>query len=232
MIGSGTLIKVGEVYGIVTAQHVTASFGCGTKLGFILLPYEHRFFLEADHLQIVEFARPSEASQGPDLALVILPTNLLGTLKARKVFYDLSHKQKELLRAPLNLEAGLWAITGFPDEQTTRGESSRSHSYVKGFHGMAFLTGIGKQYFVGEYDFLEAVVKHRIDNTIPTTFGGVSGGGLWQIRLMKTKKGEYEVKEVFLFGVAFYQKEVTDGVRYIKCNGPRTIYKTVACLSG
>jgi hypothetical protein len=227
LLGSGTLIEFDGVHGILTAQHVTAIFRNFENIGMILLPNEHRFFIERKYLLVEEISNTLEPSEGPDLSLVILPPNVVGTLKARKMFYGIVQRHEEVLREPINHEAGLWSVTGFPDEQTVKEESHRDHAYVQRYHGASFFTGIEKEFFVGEYDFLEIGVKYGIDNTTPGSFGGVSGGGLWQIRLTRTRETDLEIREKFLFGVAFYETEVRNGIRHIRCNGPRSIMKLI-----
>lgn len=226
LIGSGTLIKIEEVYGILTAQHVTDEILRGaTGLGLIVSPQEHRYVLETKYLHIIEVAKASEPSKGPDLSVIILPNTSLGTLMARKSFYSLSRKRTDVLQNPLDYDVGIWLLCGYPDEQTTTEESNRGYDVVKGFHGLCGGTGIEKAYVRGDYDFLEVSVRYRENEMLPESFGGVSGGGLWQAQLLRSKEGDIQTGEPILSGVAFYETEIKNNVRYIKCHGRRSIYK-------
>lgn len=61
---------------------------------------------------------------------------------------------------------------------------------------------------------------------VPLSFGGVSGGGLWEIKLSMTSSKEISWDEKRYFrGVAFWQSEVSDGYRMIRCHGPKSSFE-------
>lgn len=62
---------------------------------------------------------------------------------------------------------------------------------------------------------------------LPISFGGISGGGVWQVPLLKTKEGEIQAKEPIFSGVAFYQTAIVDKKRTIRCHGRRSVYESV-----
>ena len=62
------------------------------------------------------------------------------------------------------------------------------------------------------------------DFTLPESYGGTSGGGVWRaFTQMRTDQKKYLV-QLRLLGVAFYQSDATNGSRSIICHGPKTIY--------
>ena len=227
LIGSGTLIRIGESYGILTAQHVTALFRDCEEVGFIISPGVHKLVVEIEHLHVIDIAKPSKPSNGPDLSVVILPATLLGTFKATKSFYNISNKREEVLQSSLDLDVGVWILFGFIDEQTIAEGPDRGFTIIKGFHGLCGATGIAKAYIRGDYDFLEVGAQCGDSKLLPVSYGGASGGGLWRVQLIRSKEGDIQNRDPILYGVAFYQTEMKEGMRYIRCHGPHSIYQRV-----
>lgn len=228
--GSGTLIEKGSIHGVLTAQHVVADLKKYDKVGLIISDSEQRYCYDKQFLNFVEVAKPldiSNYSQGPDLAVIILPNISIGTLKAIKSFYSLSHKNKEMIEQPIDYNEGLWFLSGFPDEHTRKVNSTIGHTYAKEFHCLCGESPIQKKYICGEYDFVEVGINYNIDKTLPNSWGGISGCGLWHVLLKQSEKGDIEVKESILSGVGFYQTDKENNKRYIRCHGHRSIYKNV-----
>jgi len=227
LIGSGTFIKVDEVYGILTANHVAGALRGAIHLGLVISLEEHRYLLEMEHLHIMDIAKPSEPSEGPDLSFIRIPNTYLGTLRAKKSFYNLSYHREKVLQNPLNYSFGLWMLLGFPEELTRTEESRRSPSVSKRLHMLGGATGIERAYVHGDYDYLEVSCHFREDEELPKSFGGFSGGGLWQVPLIERERGNIEIQEVILSGVIFYQTMVENNRCNIRCHGRRSIYEKV-----
>jgi len=89
----------------------------------------------------------------------------------------------------------------------------------------AFFTCITDGHDRDGYDYLDVGAKLDLPGT-PSTFGGVSGGGLWEIGLvMKSGTISWDGKRYFR-GVAFWESPLTDGRRrVIRCHGPRSIFE-------
>lgn len=66
-----------------------------------------------------------------------------------------------------------------------------------------------------------------IDIPLPKNFGGISGGGLWQILLKDSSVDKFEPTCYILSGLAFYQSELKANKRLIRCHGRQSIYKNV-----
>jgi hypothetical protein len=225
ILGSGTLVAIKGAFGILTAQHVTECVRNVPEIGLIISDEVHQYSIETKYLHIIDVAKPTEPSVGPDLSIIILPNNLLGTLKARKSFFNISQKREEVLVNPLQLDLGVWVLFGFLQEKTVTEGPKGGYAIVKGFHGQFGFTGITKYYEQGEYDFWEVGVDYKFNEALPITFGGTSGGGLWQVHVTGSKEDGFQVQRRILMGVAFYETEIRNNIRYIRCNGPRTIYE-------
>ena len=80
-----------------------------------------------------------------------------------------------------------------------------------------------------DYLFLEALYNELYEG--PGSYGGFSGGGLWQL-LLTASGNKLEVNDRLLSGVAFYQseKKCDDAgrvAREIKCHGRKSIYEAM-----
>ena len=110
-------------------------------------------------------------------------------------------------------------------ELTSNELPEHGYSIVKAFKGMCGAGGVTKGYRKEDFDYLEFEVRYGGITEPPESFGGFSGGGLWQVLLRRTATGELEVTERLLSGVTFYQFGCTNGRRLIKCHGRHSIYK-------
>ena len=225
LIGSGTLVKICNTFGILTANHVIKEVPSQGEIGLILSERLHRYTIQSELVGRIEIAKGSIQSEGPDLGFLVLPQADLGQIKAMKSFRDLSIRRQRILDNPPENDSGIWFLCGFPDEQTTNEGATKGFEIVKGFHGLCGGGGVTKEYMSANYDYLEFDVLYTEEGQAPESFGGVSGGGLWQVPLRQKVGGKIEAKETILSGVAFYQSPVENNVRSIKCHGRQSIYK-------
>ncbi len=226
LIGSGTLIQIDNVYGILTAHHVAKALSSKGEIGLVLSTQVNKPRLDLQTLRIIEVGKGDIPSEGPDLAVIILPQGPLGTIKALKSFYNLSFKRDKILTKPLPNDIGIWFLCGFIDERTIEKRHTQGFDTLKGFYAQFSASGIEKEYISQDYDYLKTVAHYKPERDLPMSFGGTSGGGLWQVPLLGSAKGELEIKEMILSGVAFYQSEKKNNMRKIKCHGRQSIYKT------
>ena len=77
-----------------------------------------------------------------------------------------------------------------------------------------------------EFDAWEFKVQHDGQYDGPNSFGGYSGGGLWQ-NLLKEEDGQIRLAESTLLGVAYHQSGFENDVNIIRCNGLRCIYESI-----
>lgn len=224
LIGSGTLVDINGIFGILTAQHVIDALPSHGNLGFIVSEQLHRPSIEAQALVHTRIAKGSNPSIGPDLGFIKLPNTIIGLLKARKSFYNLSKSRERILHAPPDNDLGLWCLSGIPDEKTLTEGPSRGFETVKGFLEFCGFGGVSNYHILGEFDYFDFDVFYNERTQSPISFGGVSGGGLWQVLIAQDEKGRVILKESILSGVAFYQSPLVDSKRVIKCHGRGSIY--------
>jgi hypothetical protein len=137
-VGSGTLIAWDGNYGILTAQHIPHNpedsthrfeFNGPDKLGLSIAGSAHRFELEMQHVRFVEIGRPASKVRGPDLAVIVLPSALIGALKAKLSFWNISVNIAEKMdRGSRN--TGFCILAGSPAEWVRAGDPELGMSKV------------------------------------------------------------------------------------------------------
>jgi hypothetical protein len=168
---------------------------------------------------------------GPDLALLEIPRGLVGAIAARKSFLNLARQRVNHEARPLRIDRALWAIIGLVRESSEvrpRVDSGvvDAELRVSAFFGVAC---IAEQR--NHYDYLSLSGKTTLPG-VPSSFDGVSGGGLWQIPLA-IDNGTVILGGARKFcGVAFYQQPQSSEQLAIRCHGPESIFKRAWRLWG
>lgn len=224
LFGSGTLVYLNKKHAILTAAHVVEELKQSSQVGLCLVPNAHRFILPKKHVQMIYVGWCGTITKGgPDLALVQLPANGIGTLKAQKSFYELSCMVDGGEIRPVDYSAGIF-LAGFIGEWTREGPSEAGFDATKGF---CMLTGgIGKtnRYWqTTDFDFCSLTVQCKRDN--PHNYQGSSGGGLWKVIAKEEYPGVYKVSKAILCGVVYWQTQIAGDERQIICHGYRSIYR-------
>jgi hypothetical protein len=230
LIGSGTLVRADDKYGILTAGHVAKIVeNADQSIGVNIADYPHGFFIPKqclDHLVI----GPSESldnDEGPDLSILrILDINDLSTIKSKKSFYSLEKPGLGQFWKHLPITEMLWYLVGAPDERSRSEGIFGTRNYILGVKHLLGEATYKKREIRGDFDFvtLELIAGQYL---FPSDYGGASGGGIWLLPLaMNPDVGvstmSYEAP--ILVGVPFYQRGMRDGVREIVCHGPESIY--------
>ncbi len=232
--GSGTLVEIDRTYAILTADHVIENLPHAGELGLILptIPPAqlYRLTIPMKFIEKICVARGANESDGPDLAILILPQSHLGIIKAVKSFYNLPKRRNRLLENLPPINDGFWVLSGMSDEVTIDAPPEGGFGRVKVFHGFYGAGVVEAEYLVNGYDFLEFKAKYNETYEGPGSFQGFSGGGLWHLLISKSENGKLRVTDEILSGVAFYQSPIEEHMRTIKCNGRLSIYKNVIDL--
>ena len=227
LIGSGTLVDLNGSQYILTAQHVIDALPTEGNIGFLIYEKLHKYVLNAQSLSTIKIDRGNNPESGPDLGLIKLPQPSVGTIKAYKSFYNVGNKRDRMLENPPENDLGAWCICGIPDIETKSEKPQKGFIHVKAYLEFCGFGGISKEYDFGEYDYIDFEVKYSDRTDSPLSFSGVSGGGLWQVIIGQRPGGELVVKELLLSGVAFFQTELIENKRTIKCHGRKSIYRNV-----
>jgi hypothetical protein len=157
---------------------------------------------------------------GPDLALLELPDLHASKALGAKAFYDLDKRRKSALASKVAYTTGLWAVMGTPAEHCS--VAPDGHLIMKTY---VFASTIQRRTMHEGFDYLDLKIKRKGKKPpLLSSFGGVSGAGLWRCNLRRSPTGKIEWEQHELEGVAFYQ-ELNDGRGFIRCHGRASIYR-------
>jgi hypothetical protein len=218
-------VTIGKAFAILTAHHVIQNLPKSGRLGVFLSPTHLPHSIDRQGLHYLEIARGSVDSVGPDLGAVLLAPSIASSIAAKKTFYNLEQQHDKLLFNPPDSKDGLWFVHGFVDENTVvQPDAVSGHGFVKFFYSFG---GIGRpqtSHQIGDHDYLTIPVTFPTQPPVPRNFGGMSGGGLWQVPLARDESGELVHRTPLLSGVAFYQEALTDAGSGLKCHGRASVY--------
>lgn len=224
LAGTGTLLAVDGSHYILTAAHVWREvLESADRVGITVTEdISHRFAV--DVRTIVSYGPPKPITWGewgPDITLLRIPSEHLGTLKAHKLFYN---PTLDGAAAPTTDHIETSVLMGTPE---ALGTFTRKHADVQ-INGL-FVDPHSRYQNRDGFDYFDLKMDMSFPGT-PETFGGVSGGGLWRIRVYcACETGKINWTQT-LEGVAFYQSAVENGCRTIRCHGPKSILSAIALI--
>jgi hypothetical protein len=222
LAGSGSLIFVGDSHYILTAAHVWEYIKPAAKLGITLTDnINHRHLI--DVAAIVPTAFNADGSGwnewGPDLAMLRIPSEHVGGIKAFMVFEDVKAAPR-----PLHVEClEAWVVMGTPGEL---GTFTQSHAEVQ-------ITGRfvdPRLHNRGEHDYFDFEMDSSSPG-MPKSWGGLSGGGLWRVMVYcspETGKIDWAQR---LKGVVFWEFPIKNGHRVVRGHGPKSIEAIVGAAT-
>jgi hypothetical protein len=224
LLGSGTLVSVGSTCAILTAHHVLSALPRSGRLGLILSPTAQQHTVDTQGLAYVEIARGRSDSEGPDLGAIVLGTSIASSIGAMKSYYRLDFHRNYLLNSPPHIRDGFWFDNGFVDECTVEEQDKEGWGLVKGFYNLSGAGGQDHAILTGGHDYFAFPVSYGGRSVAPKSFGGMSGGGLWQVPLARDAQRQIKHETPLLSGVVFYQEPTTEMYCGVKCHGRMSVY--------
>jgi hypothetical protein len=224
LLGSGTLVSIGTTHAILTADHVLSVLPRSGRLGLILSPTLQQHTIDTHGIAYINIARGTRDADGPDLGAVILSHSIASSIGAKKVFYKLDAHRENIFSLPPDIHDGFWFVNGFVDEKTIEEKDKDGYGLVKGFYNLSGAGGPENVTVVGDHDYYDFPVSYSVRAVAPKSYGGMSGGGLWQVPLIRSAQGKIEHKRPLLSGVVFYQQPTTEAYCGVKCHGRQSVY--------
>lgn len=222
--GSGTLVYVGNVYGILTAAHVIRSLPKEGQVGIVCF----QDFAKYKNLRFqIEHADPilicgDDFTQGSlDIAFLRLPEPCIAALRATNSFYNLNKCRIELLAEQELPGNAAYTAVGLIEEMTEQPSPNAVEPFRKitfsAFCSNGIIANLDQE---SEYDIQKFLPTKYEDFALPSNFGGASGGAVWRL-LINTSGAAPAIEKRYPFGVLFYQEADHATLRF---QGPLEIY--------
>ena len=226
--GSGVLVSVGQVYGILTAAHVLANLPTHGEVGLVDFPrVKNRVQkpkVDMAHTDRVSIQGSEWGPNGPDIAFLKLPQNVVGNLKMSKSFKNLDVAREKALNPKAPTNQSFDSILGVIGENTTDIIPNIPNTRIRGFEARFQIGQITPIVAVDGTSRSLFVPTNQGDVPMPNTFAGTSGGGIWRTYWNLDSDQKFNVVETRLCGIAYFQSEKVGSNRVLTCHGPKSIY--------
>jgi hypothetical protein len=224
--GSGTLVSVGKVRGILTAAHVLDNLPDRGTVGIVeyrgeSIHYRKRTIEMADTTKILLHG-DAFGPDGPDLGFLRLAGETVGWFEAIGSFYNLL-KHRSDVSQPAPSQHSTDAIVGMIDERTKDLPAERPLERRKGFEALFSNGTISAEREVGGYDLFDFAPTDYPDFKLPGDYRGTSGGAVWRIYLQVNGE-KPEIAGARLWGVPYYQTKKYGGGHTLTCHGMGGVY--------
>lgn len=160
----------------------------------------------------------------PDLAVIVFLQIDIGWLKAIKSFKNISRFRQDMLSEPFDPDHPNCVLSGILDIKTKVIGPARGYNKVYVYENILGLTRIEKYRTLDDFDYIEVSVIYENGTDLPKVFGGISGGGVWRVKIEQTENGKYRSYDPILSGVAFWGTPEKENRLHIICHGWRSIY--------
>jgi hypothetical protein len=219
LAGSGSFVIIDGSHFILTAAHVWEYIQSAVKMGITLTDnISHKHLIDIPTI-VSTTVKPNASTGnewGPDLALLRIPAENVGGIKAFLAFEDVKAPPR-----PLNVEClEAWVVMGTPGEL---GTFTQSHADVQ-IMGRFVEPQLQDH---GEYDYFDCEMDSSSPG-MPKSWGGVSGGGLWRVLVYDSPEAGQIDWAQRLKGVAFWESAIKNGYRVVRSHGP----KSIAAMAG
>jgi hypothetical protein len=207
--GTGTFVKLGKLYGILTAGHVLKEFSEQETVGLVRFPsvtpaLQNRRLNLGHTKRVIDWN--GEDCNAPDIAFVSIPEIDGRDLEASgAVFYNLGLARDYKISTPEHRMSMCYALVGVVGEWTedaSMGLTGGRKIDVGGLFGAAKSVRLFKE---DGNDLVEVEISYETGPKVPKSYGGVSGGALWELHVELDKDLKVFKVNKKLHGVAFRQ---------------------------
>jgi len=226
--GTGTLVRTISGLAIVTAAHVADALQKCGEFGIIARsPHVTHHYLNADNFVFHKLGKEPYDPETLDIALIEIPLAGSHTFERLVVALNLAPHLLSISEANFTPLRGLAGVFGFVDEFTRDLAATDGLVDHKGF-SLGGALGIADNWNREQANDVISLEAVRLTDTDPTSWSGVSGGGLWQVDVTQGEDGGVSLGKPVLCGVLFYEGEKNESGRRLFAQGPRALLRVVA----
>jgi hypothetical protein len=207
-IGTGTFARLGKTSGIITAGHVLDALPEG-NVGLVRFPSVEpalqNFRLDLDHTdRIVDWN--GQDGDAPDIGFLKIPELDARSLEAKgAVFYNLALVRSFVPSRPGHQMAKAYAVVGVVGEWTEEGPAMQAKGKKKIIGGLFGAAKTVRQLTENETELVEVTIDYTTGPKVPKSYGGVSGGALWELHVELDGQSKVVKVNKKLYGIAFRQ---------------------------
>jgi hypothetical protein len=212
VLGSGVLLTVDQISGILTCAHVAEAYRNRSEIGLLRFSRENIRQMQTLNLGDTHTVYVEEHTGDPpwsnpyafDLAFTRLPPDVVATLSATAAFLNWDLNTRKLTTGEATYDRHVDAVFGLVDERS--GEPTRGGGLVTTPMQGVLTPGhvVARENGVMTLECMDYNVPE-----LPTSFRGTSGGGLWRIYLADEPDGSYRALDIRLVGIASFQRDAT-----------------------
>lgn len=230
IMGSGVCVRRGNDYGVLTAHHVLHAGPRPVALGkfgaeriYFLAKRGHSRYAAQSELEETPLGAPAGdyGEFGPDLAVIKLPPgSVRSSLLAASSFWPLDIDPDRVVRE-FAVDRACLIHTGYPACHNRSAQGVPASLMLYGGTSGLLQEDIAHR---GEWDYVTTACDYRAFPDLPSSYGGMSGGGIWSALLQRGATGALELHRFALVGVNFWQTGLELGVQRLRGHFVRSIY--------
>ncbi len=228
LAGSGALVTVGPIRGILTAAHVLEELPDRGQVGLIRFttnPVLQKQSIDMYLTDRLTIGGEHNGADGPDIGFLRLASHQAAALDATNVFFNLSKREESVLADNHPSAKSFAGVCGVIDKWTTEEPAGGSgFDRLKAFRGLFGVGVVAGTRESGGYDLIDFLTTYEENSKAPYSYKGMSGGALWRVYVTTASDGQPSVLDKRIFGVAFHESDLVDGKRTVWCHGPKSVY--------
>ena len=227
--GSGTLVTINGVRGVLTAAHVVESIREQQEIGIVRFHGSpsslQKLKLSMKYVGDVRLGQQPWSSKGPDLAFLTLPPDIAGSLAATNSFYNLGAKRTKALNSEFPAGKHFACIAGVVHERTVNAPLPDIAANKALFEALCEPGAVSNQKLDDGFDLMDFDAAPHDDGAGPRSYEGVSGAALWRVYCEEDAEGKpSRMTELWLHGVAFYEQKHDNRTPTITCHGHISVF--------
>lgn len=230
-LGTGIFVTRDGKFGILTAHHCLHECRPEVALGhlgadtLILIFHRNRTIsLQPGEVYEHVLAVPKTDEFGPDLVFLEIAGEKKASILATASAWPLD-RNPESLKLDYKQPNVFMGMIGFPEVDADT--KIANNSIVREVKHMTFMNATYGDSFLEKdgWDYIDGVCDYSGSSDLPDTFGGVSGGPVWGMKIRrKNSTQEFSIESSALVGIVFYEGRIKEGIRKVRAHYIDSIY--------